>query len=524
MDVPGGQLSVVPESRWPKWRVIAVTTAVCGGIAAGSAAVQVASRGVTRPAIFVGGTLATIFVNSIYVFVMRRGVVREAIDLSEAPIVALALLLPPGEALLAFTLGSMVVETVRDRAAIKKVFNVSVRTTAASCMLLAASHAHWTADLTATRTVAVIAGAAVYTVVSALLVGMLVASIEQVPVIELMSADAGARAVVWASAVAIGITGARVAIHAPWALTGVVASLLVIGLTAQACTRAQRDRERLQHVLDATIAIQAATGEREQQEVLLRTARDLLFWRDVTLRDTPPEAGEAGARVSFDGREERWLVAVPGRDADPWNEEDDRILRTLTGAAGFALDRARMRDELSRQALIDPLTGVANRRSFDAGLQALLAPPSLGRVAVLLIDLDNFKAVNDQLGHEVGDHLLRVVAQRLTGAVRSRDVVARLGGDEFVVALDGVPDRETAWRLASKVQLALDEPVELAGWRLAPAGSVGLAIAPEDGTTAQALLRAADRSMYRTKQERARLRPDFVAVAVAGGGAGREAG
>jgi diguanylate cyclase (GGDEF)-like protein len=143
------------------------------------------------------------------------------------------------------------------------------------------------------------------------------------------------------------------------------------------------------------------------------------------------------------------------------------------------------------QALHDPLTGLPNRRA----LSALLA--TRGKRALLLVDLDNFKPVNDRLGHSAGDELLIGVADRLCEAARADDTVVRLGGDEFAVYLpDG--DAEAAGRVATRIVVACGRAFELAAGRTTIGASVGVALGDEvDGDT---LLRAADAAMYRAKQ------------------------
>src|SRR5205814_1234634 len=149
-------------------------------------------------------------------------------------------------------------------------------------------------------------------------------------------------------------------------------------------------------------------------------------------------------------------------------------------------------DELVRQAQIDSLTGLANRRHFDAELDRLLQEESPGHLALLVLDLDNFKGVNDTLGHAAGDVLLQTVATRLVNSVRLGDLVARLGGDEFVIVLPRLRDSSDATRVMEAVQLALDVPVIAGGWTLTASASIGLAVAPGDGTTVRQLLRTAD--------------------------------
>ena len=155
---------------------------------------------------------------------------------------------------------------------------------------------------------------------------------------------------------------------------------------------------------------------------------------------------------------------------------------------------------LSQEASSDSLSGLANRAAFRTRLEAALAQPQRhqGDQAVLFVDLDDFKDVNDTLGHAAGDHLLRVVAGRLTEAVRPGDVVARLGGDEFALLLDGFANPDDAFTLAEHVVAVLAEPVEIGGRRVHVGASVGLA-RRNHNSTLESLMREADVAMYAAK-------------------------
>jgi diguanylate cyclase (GGDEF)-like protein len=155
---------------------------------------------------------------------------------------------------------------------------------------------------------------------------------------------------------------------------------------------------------------------------------------------------------------------------------------------------------LTREANTDSLSGLANRAAFRTRLEATLAFPNrrAGHQAVLFVDLDDFKDVNDTLGHAAGDEVLRVVADRLLVAVRPGDLVARLGGDEFAVLLDGLPERQLALMVAGRVVTALEEPIRI-GTHVAHVGaSVGLVVR-QDQSTLEGLMRQADAAMYAAK-------------------------
>ncbi|MEP6623259.1 MAG: sensor domain-containing diguanylate cyclase, partial [Acidimicrobiia bacterium] len=159
---------------------------------------------------------------------------------------------------------------------------------------------------------------------------------------------------------------------------------------------------------------------------------------------------------------------------------------------------------LARQATHDPLTGLPNRRFL---LEALIrALHMLGRgnrtgtVALMFVDLDQFKMVNDVLGHDAGDELLKTASARLRGAVRAHDTVARFGGDEFVVLLEHVTDRVELHDVAQRILDALQVPIAVAGTEAQVGASVGIATARGPDDDPDALLRNADSAMYRAKE------------------------
>jgi diguanylate cyclase (GGDEF)-like protein len=194
--------------------------------------------------------------------------------------------------------------------------------------------------------------------------------------------------------------------------------------------------------------------------------------------------------------EQRYYV----RRACPVLDEEGRVVRVI----GYGLDitdRKRAELRLAHLALHDALTGLPNRTLFLDRLQhALDRAGRTGRqVAVLFVDLDRFKGVNDALGHEAGDSLLQQVAQRLQSCVRSSDTLARLAGDEFTVLLEDVAGVHEAQAVAERIQAALQEPFLVAGQQLAVTASVGVALSGPETRQAEELLRRSDAAMYRAK-------------------------
>lgn len=197
------------------------------------------------------------------------------------------------------------------------------------------------------------------------------------------------------------------------------------------------------------------------------------------------------------------VLAIGFRDAPA---ADPTVARRGAGFAerlAIALSKTAREDRLYRQAHFDPLTSLPNRLLFRDRLEQELAAVSDGRArgALLYIDLDHFKRVNDTVGHAAGDQMLQIIAQRLRASVKEGDTVSRLAGDEFTVILRNVSDAESAAVVAERIIDAIRVPVSLGGRDHFVQASIGIALFPDDGAAIDDLLRNADRAMYRAKEQ-----------------------
>ena len=201
---------------------------------------------------------------------------------------------------------------------------------------------------------------------------------------------------------------------------------------------------------------------------------------------------------TIDGEQRWWnLSGSPRRDSRGG-------FAGYTGVGSDVTEQRRARAQIERMATSDGLTGLANRAAMRGHIQAAIdaaqAGGGSGGCAVMMIDLDRFKTVNDTLGHHVGDELLREVSRRLTGELRHGGTVARLGGDEFAVALSGV-NASTSRAVATRIVESLSEPYAIRGSQIRIGASIGIAMGPDDGRTIDDLLRAADLALYRAKDD-----------------------
>ncbi len=246
-------------------------------------------------------------------------------------------------------------------------------------------------------------------------------------------------------------------------------------------------------VLAVAIALAWVLASRLQRLVsgpileLAAIARRVTEKQDYGLRAPPGACDEFGQLAdAFNGM----LDQIQRRD-----DQLEELVRARTE------ELVRLNDRLKHQAYHDALTRLPNRALFDDRLTLALAQCERGggHCAVLFLDLDNFKAVNDTLGHDSGDELLRQVAARISGAVRRIDTVARLGGDEFTVIVTEVSQNEDAARVARAVIEAVRRPMQVGGRTVRTTVSVGISVFPEHGTTVTALKRNADTAMYHAK-------------------------
>jgi diguanylate cyclase (GGDEF)-like protein len=197
------------------------------------------------------------------------------------------------------------------------------------------------------------------------------------------------------------------------------------------------------------------------------------------------------------------VLSAHSRERRRFTEDEVSFLRSVANVLAIAIERKHAEDQLTHLAQFDTVTGLPNRHLFRDRLGQSLtqAQRSERQVAVLFIDLDRFKAVNDTYGHAVGDTLLKQVAARLGECVRSGDTVARLSGDEFAVVLSGMAKADDAGMVAQKVVNALAAPFELDGHQAYISASIGVSLYPGDGDQVDTLLKNADTAMYRAKQQ-----------------------
>ncbi|MER2605922.1 MAG: EAL domain-containing protein [Siculibacillus sp.] len=249
-------------------------------------------------------------------------------------------------------------------------------------------------------------------------------------------------------------------------------------------------------IVDANPAFAVITGSSPNDR---RSFADLFDARD---RDLVRGDLETALAAGSYGPVERRLVGPDGGEITFWAQ--GTVVRGADGEVSLwtilqdISDRKRSEARIWHAAHHDVLTGLPNRKYLSERLAQGLT--GRARIGLLLIDLDNFKLVNDTLGHEAGDVLLQAVAERLEASVRGRDFVARLGGDEFAVVAEGIGDMEELRRLAERIFARFGEEIAYRDRSLRVGASVGMALAPDHGSDAGELLRFADLALYEAKR------------------------
>jgi diguanylate cyclase (GGDEF)-like protein/PAS domain S-box-containing protein len=237
---------------------------------------------------------------------------------------------------------------------------------------------------------------------------------------------------------------------------------------------------------------------RPAAEILDRTASEVLGADEVARRRPFMKQAFAGEPVEF-------VLDYPSPEGTTWLAlsclpiQLDGVFDGFVGISQDITMQRREQERLAHLAERDPLTGLLNRAGFEQRLQQQRAQGEGDELALLYIDLDHFKAINDTLGHAAGDQLLQGLAARLQRAVRSTDLVARLGGDEFAILLAGVCDRAIAKEVGDKVLATVSRPFHLEGQTRQVSASIGVAVLPREQASVVELLREADARLYRAK-------------------------
>jgi len=486
---------------------------------------------------------------------------REAhsVTLGEIPLVLGLLATTPSGLLLGGLIGNAVVLAVhRRQQPIKLAFNLAVFAVEADVALMV-FHALLGSNqaMSAAGWGAVFAGTLAASVTSCLLIAAIVAVTQGGNLRRLLDVLAFALPATTLNT-AIGLAGTRMMWHDPVASVILVIPVVALALTYRGYLAERAKHERMRLLYESSRAFQTVRGVDATITTLLSRAREM-FDADIARISLPSaddggrscfvlgpgdtarlesvvcsdaemsllqkrrsmviprgrRLGAAGEYLAANGLRDAMVVAITGdsglvgalvvanrrSDVGTFGSSDLALLEAFAGQAAASIAKGRLESELHDLAFHDGLTGLANRALLTLRLESALQHPDrrpLGP-AVLFLDLDDFKTVNDSLGHVVGDRLLTLVADRLRGCLRPADTAARLGGDEFAILLDEVRQVGDASSVAERMIAALRAPFTVEGVRVMIHASIGVVIATPERTTADELLRDADIAMYRAK-------------------------
>ncbi len=405
----------------------------------------------------------------------------------------------PQEAILLWSVGVLVTQLATDKRFIYKLFNVGVGILGGG---VSAAVVHLVRDDLGTprELLAVALAAAAYFAVDFLLSAFSVSIEANTPLRDQLVQRGTLVAIAcFVPFDSLGYLGAVISRDSAWwtlLLLGV--PLVTLLVATRAVVRGSENSRRLGVLFDAAVRAQTLSDTRQVVDALTDDARRLLRMKQVEIRPTPPAANEIGAQLR-DGQRDRWIVAPERHRARSTTTADQQALEAMVAVSSDAFARLRLTEDMTHLARHDLLTDLPNRGLLlDRVEHALqMSRRRSTRLALLFVDLDGFKPVNDRFGHAAGDAVLVDVAQRLISCVRQSDTVARLGGDEFALLLEDVHPPEVS-SACERILAALSLGAHVAGHHLALSASIGVAFG--DGSeTAESMLRNADLAMYEAK-------------------------
>jgi diguanylate cyclase (GGDEF)-like protein len=442
-----------------------------------------------------------IAVMSRFPLVLNRATGGIEVGFESAVLVFLACSEDPASALVIWCVGQTLSQITRTKRPDIRIFNVGLGFLsgfAAVATMLSISPLR---EPTQEQLVAVGVGCAVYFIVDFLASAISLAIEDGTPLArELGQANVLAALGVFVAIDSLGYLAALVVRELPAYASALLAvPVVTILVAARALTRGNEHRRRLGALFEAARAAQGVQTTAELEDVLRTHGMAAVLNRGVVLGSNPPASKEIGALVRT-GADPLWLVAPAVRRARASIEADKAALVTLATVAEEAFSRLRLVGAMGRLARHDSLTGLPNRVLFLERVEhaVALSRRQGTQIAVLFLDLDGFKSINDRFGHAEGDELLKTVASRLVGCLREVDSVARLGGDEFAVLVEGVNGAEEIELLSRRMLSSLRRDTTIAGHDVFVGGSIGVALSVGDDD-GPGLLRNADMAMYRAK-------------------------
>lgn len=454
------------------------------------------------------------------------------INLDTAVLIVAVVLLEPGEAMLVAATGGALAYLLTRRTPAEIFFNSAQLTLQAAAGSLVFTAFHWNGDTDALTwstplLATLVAGVAMYAV-NTLVVAGIICFQDEIPLLEIWFAmtvrSNRAESVVYIAQLGIGLLGAVIADLAPWALVLLLVPAVAVYFSleqhVQMRQRAEKNLEAAQRLVrlgswDWNLLSGEQRWSNELFHLLGHSPRTTQANAENYLNVVHPDdrmmvaaalgqATAAGTPYAIDHR----IVPADGSEVRTIHAQGDVEIGKHGRPVGFVgtmhdiTDRKLLEERLQHLAYHDGLTDLPNRLLFGQRLdEAVARAGNRVEIAVLFLDLDRFKLINDTFGHEAGDRLLVAVASRLRACVRPGDVVARMGGDEFTILLLNVSCEADVVRIAERIISEITEPIELPGDReMIVSTSIGIVRPGPEHRTGADLLRDADNALYRAKE------------------------
>jgi diguanylate cyclase (GGDEF)-like protein len=467
----------------------------------GAVAVILAAAGTAHPWAHLG--LAAVLVAAaatLQIAPIRLGHEAESeyLHLDEAFLVPMTVYLSTPEVAVGIAVASLVGNLWHRKGWMRTSFNAGqIAATTAIGATLARAAGAGTGVFSGRAALAAALGVFAYSVLSMLAVAGIIALAQGLSMSATLLDGVGVRLATWGSALSLGVLIAAALDGHTWVLVSAVVPIAMLQFAYRRAFRQYRQRRQMERLYDATTAIRATVDPDAVRQELVRAAYELLAAKTARLvRPGPVEAG--GLRVSLDDTTE---IEVLPADGASFQDDHRFILQALTSVAATALANAEFQERLAFQAFHDPVTQLPNRALFLDRLRH--AQERMARLstmyALVFIDLDRFKVVNDSLGHAAGDDLLVQVAGRLQGSLRLGDTLGRFGGDEFVALLEDLNSEPEALAVAERLLASLSEPMCLGERQIIVTASAGVVLGNGTHLGPEECIREADVAMYRAK-------------------------
>ncbi len=425
---------------------------------------------------------------------VAHGVEGEDVQLDELVWPSVFLLLPPNGVLYVIGLSAIAAQVILRRSAMKAVFNVGAGLAGGAVGLILidvlAGPAGSPASPRQIAAVAVAVLACSFTLTGLVWVALSLATQERLRDI----ATAGARFsfIVLSLTMCWGLITAVAVDRSTWLIVAAAAPVVLLWDLQRAST----DREVLRRLLEAAGLIGAANTEKHVVTTIESVAAELLSATSAMIVTAEPDADSIQSPVPTTSHRRQWVVIRRHEQALPWRKADQEVLDAVASMAATALDNVHLLNEIRDQAERDPLTQIPNRVVLE---RALIDAADAATAGLLVIDVDRFKRINDNLGHHVGDAVVVAVASRITEIVGHRGIVCRMGGDEFAVVTRELSPPEIIG-LGETLLESMRDPIGAGDHELHLTVSVGITYQTESHTSAADLLRRAGAAANRSKR------------------------